>query len=57
MGIGGTFKICGTKPKLVPPILNVPPIHGYIFTGEETGHRAGGLTCEKQFVMNRESEI
>jgi hypothetical protein len=34
--IGGTFKIGGTT-KFVPPILNVPPIHGYFFTGEETG--------------------
>jgi hypothetical protein len=33
---GGTFKIGGTTPKFVPPILNVPSIHGYFFTGEET---------------------
>jgi hypothetical protein len=35
--MGLPFKIGGTKPKFVPPILNVPPIHGYFFTGEETG--------------------
>jgi hypothetical protein len=35
--IGGTFKIGGTNFGVVPPILNVPPIHGYFLTGEETG--------------------
>ena len=36
-----------SKVGFVPPILNVTPIHGYFFTGEETGsaHRTGGLTC------------
>jgi hypothetical protein len=35
------------RPTFVPPISNVTPIHGYFFTGEETGSadRAGGLTC------------
>jgi hypothetical protein len=46
--IGGTkpTEIGGTKPTFVPPISNVTPIHGYFFTGEETGSadRAGGLT-------------
>ena len=55
--IGVTFKIGGTNVGymdtfspvgFVPPILNVTPIHGYFFNGEETGSadRAGGLTCE-----------
>jgi hypothetical protein len=37
----------------VPPILNVTPIHGYFFTGEETGsdHRTGGLTCVKLIII------
>jgi hypothetical protein len=36
----------------VPPISNLTPIHGYFFTGEETGspHRPGGLTCEFRFT-------
>jgi hypothetical protein len=34
--IGGT-NVGGTKQTFVPPILNVTPIHGYFFTGEETG--------------------
>jgi hypothetical protein len=46
--IGVRFKIGGTNVGFVPQILNVTPIHGYFFTGEETGsaHRTGGLTCD-----------
>ena len=52
---GVTFKIGGTNPTFVPPILNVTTLHEYFFTGEETGSadRSGGLTCGNVTHTNR----